>query len=88
MATVWIPAPMRDLTGDRETVVVSGATVRVIIDELNHLYPGIRERLCLGDTIRPGIAVFVNTELARLGLLEPIPADAEVHFLPAIAGGS
>jgi molybdopterin synthase sulfur carrier subunit len=87
MATVWIPAPMRDLTVDRETVVVAGATVRDIIEELNHLYPGIRERLCHGETIRPGIAVFVNTELARLGLLEPVQPNAEVHFLPAIAGG-
>jgi molybdopterin synthase sulfur carrier subunit len=87
MATVWIPAPMRDLTGDRETVVVPGATVREVIDELNRLHPGIRERLCQGDVLRSGIAVFVNTELARLALLEPVSPDAEVHFLPAIAGG-
>ncbi len=78
---------MRDLTGDRETIVVPGATVRDVIDELNRLYPGIRERLCSGDSLRSGIAVFVNTELARLGLLEPVPPVAEVHFLPAIAGG-
>ena len=30
---------------------------------------------------------FVDNEVARLGLLQPVGPDSEVHFLPAIAGG-
>jgi molybdopterin converting factor small subunit len=87
MARVWIPPLLRDLTGDHETVTVPGSRVRGIIDELDQLYPGMRDRLCQGDDLRPGIAVVVDTQLARLGLSEPVGVESEVHFLPAIAGG-
>ncbi len=87
MATVWIPSLLRDLTGGRETVTVPGASVRQVIDELDRLHPGVRDRLCDGDALRPGLAVIVDSEVARLGLLQPVGPDSEVHFLPAIAGG-
>jgi hypothetical protein len=29
----------------------------------------------------------VDGEVARLGLLQPVRADSEVHFLPALGGG-
>ena len=38
-------------------------------------------------TIRPGMAVIVDTEVARLGLFQPVSEQSEVHFLPAIGGG-
>ena len=84
---VWIPALLRDLTQGRETVQVEGATVRQVIDALERLYPGARDRLCDGDQLRPGIAVFVDAQLAQLGLLQPVGNGREVHFVPAIAGG-
>ena len=85
--TVWIPSLLRDLTGGRETVRVDGQTVRQVIAALDRLYPGIRQRLCDGDTLRPGIAVAVDTQVAPLGLLQPVRAGGEVHFLPAVSGG-
>jgi molybdopterin synthase sulfur carrier subunit len=87
MARVWIPPLLRDLTGGQETVTVPGLRVRHIVEELDRLYPGMRDRLCIRDEIRPGIAVVVDTQVARLGLSEPVEAGSEVHFLPAIAGG-
>jgi molybdopterin synthase sulfur carrier subunit len=87
MAVVWIPSLLRDLTGGQETVTVPGATVRQIVDELDHLYPGIKDRLCDANGLRPGIAVAVGTQIARLGLREPVAEDSEVHFLPAVSGG-
>jgi molybdopterin synthase sulfur carrier subunit len=84
---VWIPAPLRDLTGGAETVRVGGTTVRGVIRALDRLYPGAWDRLCAGDTLRPGLAVAVGTEVAPLGLLQPVPAGSEVHFLPAVSGG-
>ncbi len=88
MARVWIPPLLQALTGNQETVTVPGVTVRQIIDELDRLHPGVRGRLCDGDALRPGLAVIVDHEVARLGLLQPVGPDSEVHFLPAIAGGS
>jgi len=87
MARVWIPSLLRDLTGGLETITVPGASVRQVIDELDRLQPGVRGRLCDGDALRAGLAVVVDHEVGRLGLLQPVGPDSEVHFLPAIAGG-
>jgi molybdopterin synthase sulfur carrier subunit len=84
---VWIPPPLRELTGGRETVQAEGATVRAVIDSLDRTYPGMRDRLCEGGGLRPGISVVVGAEVAPLGLLQPVPPGGEVHFLPAISGG-
>lgn len=88
MAVVWIPPLLRDLTGGQETVTVAGATVRQIVEALDQRFPGIKARVCDNDGMRPGIAVAVDTQVARLGLLQPVGENSEVHFLPAIAGGS
>ena len=78
---------MRDLTAGQAIVTVPGASVGQIIAELDCLYPGIQARLRDADRLRPGLAVVVDTEVARLGLLQPVGPDSEVHFLPAIGGG-
>jgi molybdopterin synthase sulfur carrier subunit len=87
MATVWIPSLLRDLTGGRETVTVAGATVRQLIAQLDMLYPGLESRLTDGDALHPGIAAVVDSEVAVLGLLQPVDPYSEVHFLPALSGG-
>jgi molybdopterin synthase sulfur carrier subunit len=88
MATVWIPALLRGLTHERESLQVPGTSVRQIIDNLEGLYPGIKDRLVLGDRLRPGIAVAIDSQLAQGGLAEPVPENCEVHFVPAISGGA
>jgi molybdopterin synthase sulfur carrier subunit len=87
MPVVYIPSLLRSLTGGRDTVTVAGATVGQVIDNLDQLFPGIKERLCEGDRLRSGIAAAVDTQIARLGILEPVGESSEVHFLPAIGGG-
>ena len=88
MPTVWIPSLLRDLTHGQETVIVPGATVGQIIEGLEQACPGIKARLCdeVGG-IRPGMSVIVDTEVTRLGVLQPVKETSEVHFLPAIGGG-
>ncbi len=87
MPLVWIPAPLRPLTGGQEKVRVPGATVGAAIDELERLHPGIKARLCDAQGLRPGIAVAIDTDLAGRGLLQPVGDNSEVHFLPALSGG-
>ncbi len=87
MATVWIPTPLRSVTGGQQTVTVPGTRVGQLIDELERIFPGIKDRLCHADGLRPSIAVVVDGEVARLGLLQPVGPASEVHFLPALSGG-
>jgi len=87
MPIAWIPPHVRDLTGSLDRIQTGGATIAQAVDELNKMYPGLRDRLCDGDRLKPGWAVVVNTEVARLGLLTPLGPEDEVHFVPAIGGG-
>jgi sulfur-carrier protein len=87
MAIVWIPSLLRSLTGGQETVSVAGSSVGEVIDGLDRLFPGVKARLCDGNRLRPGIAAAVDTQVARLGVDEPVGESSEVHFLPAIGGG-
>ena len=87
MPVVWIPSLMRNLTGGKETVRVTANTIGKVIEELERLYPGIKSRLCDGEGLRPGIAVAVETQISRLGFLQPVHENSEVHFLPAVSGG-
>lgn len=78
---------MRKFTGGEENIALPGATVREVIDNLESRYPGIKERLCEEDRLKPGIAIYINGLLSRGSILERVDPDAEIHFLPAIGGG-
>ena len=87
MARVFIPAQLRPLTGGHHQVEVDGATVRQIIDELERRFPGIRDRLCDADELKPTLSVAVDGHVSSVGLLQKVRPESEVHFLPAIGGG-
>jgi molybdopterin synthase sulfur carrier subunit len=87
MVTVFIPPLLRDAAEGLDQIEVSAATVRQVVAALEARFPGIRDRLCAGDGLRPGLAVAVNGTVSSVGLLQKIPEGAEVHFLPAIGGG-
>lgn len=87
MTTVFIPAPMRDLSGGEAQVEVSASTLREVIDRLEEKFPGIRERLCNGDALRESIQAAVDGSMMQRRLSTSVSATGEVHFLPAIGGG-
>lgn len=87
MATVWIPPLLRDLTDGQTKIHVAGETVREVIEQLEQDFPGITERLCQDERLKPGIAVVVDSEVSNRGLRQRLTATSEIHFLPAISGG-
>jgi len=87
VAIVWIPAPLRGMTGGQERIEVAAPTPREAIDALDLLFPGIRDRLLANGTLRPGLALAINSQVTRTGLDLPLGEASEVHFLPAIGGG-
>lgn len=87
MPTVVIPPLMRKLTNGEGNIMLPGTTIREVINNLDDRYPGMKERLCEENRLKPGIAVYINGLLTRGSLLERVDTDAEIHFLPAIGGG-
>lgn len=88
--TVKIPTPLRALTGDQESVSGEGATLAKLVDHLEGLYPGVRDRLCEeSGELRRFVNVYVNGEDVRfLGGLDTSLGDGdEVSIVPAVAGG-
>jgi molybdopterin converting factor small subunit len=85
--TVRLPGPLVDLfPGSPRRVDVQAATVGQVIEQLNRLWPGMRDRLC--DTtpaIRRHINIFIDGEKASLETR--IPPGTEVFILTAISGG-
>ena len=88
MATVYIPSLMQNLTKGEHKVEVPGSTVRQIVESLEKAYPGMKERLVDSNRIKPNISVAVDGEVTPLGMLEKVEENSEVHFLPAIGGGT
>jgi sulfur-carrier protein len=87
VAVVWIPSLLQSLTDGEEKVVVSGATVGQIIDNLEARFPGLKERLVQGREIRPHIAVAIDGDVSPEGLEQDVQESSEIHFIPALSGG-
>jgi molybdopterin synthase sulfur carrier subunit len=87
MPVVYIPAMLRDLANGESSVEVEGATVRQVIDNLEQVCPGIRERLVDQDRLRSNISVAIDDEITPLGLRGRVSPSSEVHFIVAIKGG-
>ncbi|GIT70094.1 MAG: hypothetical protein Ct9H300mP27_11980 [Chloroflexota bacterium] len=47
----------------------------------------MKDRLIESGQIRSNLAVAIDGEVARMGLLEKIGEAREIHFVPAIGGG-
>ena len=88
MPIVFIPTMLLPLSGGVKQVKIDAANLRQVIDGLESLYPGLKTRLLEEGQIRPNLAVAIDGEVARLGLLEKVGEQSEVHFVPAIGGGA
>ena len=88
MATVFIPTMLQAMTGGVKQVEVAAENVRQVVDGLDELFPGMRDRLGVEGSIRPNLAIAIDGEVARMGLLEKVGDRSEVHFVPAIGGGA
>jgi sulfur-carrier protein len=87
MATVYIPALLRKLTNGKDRTTATGATLRELINDLERQFPGFRDRVVEQGDLAGSIAVSIDGEVITGGLSEPVPANSEIHFVPAIAGG-
>ena len=87
MATVYIPTMLLPVTSGVKQVQVEASNVRQLINGLEEQFPGIKDRLVEDNEVRSNLAVSIDGEIARMGLLERVRENSEVHFVPAISGG-
>jgi sulfur-carrier protein len=78
---------MRNLTGGRDRVTVSGKNLREAISDLDRQFPGIATQLLDDGDIKASIAVSIDGEIGTTGVLEKLRDNSEIHFMPQIAGG-
>ena len=88
LLTVFVPTMLQTMTNGVKQIDMEANNVRQVIDRLETLYPGIKDRLVESGQIRSNLAVAIDGEVARMGLLEKIGEAREIHFVPAIGGGS
>ena len=75
------------VTGGVKQTQVEARNVRQLINALDAQFPGIKDRLIEDNQVRSNLAVSIDGEVARMGLLERVGENSEVHFVPAISGG-
>ena len=87
MAKIFIPTMLQSLTAGTKQVDLEARNVRQVIEQLDEMYPGIKERLVEDGEIRPNLAIAIDGDVAIMGMLEKVGENSEVHFVPAIGGG-
>ena len=87
MAQIWIPTLLRDLTNGVDRINVDGHTVSECVENLDVLYPGMRQRLYIGDELNPTLNIAIDGKVNRRRLKAKINSENAIHFIPAIAGG-
>ena len=83
MARVFFASGLRDRVGGAESADVPARDVRELMAALEARFPGFAKQL------GSGIAIAIDGEILprEEALLEQLPPNAEVHFLPQIGGG-
>ncbi len=81
MARVHFTASTKEYTGGEEEIELEAKNVMQLFRKLGEQYPA------LGPLLEDNFAVIIDGDIFQDALLEPIPANAEVHLMPKIEGG-
>ena len=88
--TVRIPTPLRAVAKGNANVQAKGDTIGDVIGDLEHQFPGLRERLVdEAGELRRFVNIYVNQEDIRFldNQATRLKDGDEVAIVPAIAGG-
>lgn len=87
---VRLPGSLRDAVGGNTKVSAQGTTLDEVFADIDRHHPGFRSLVVDDDgRIKTYVNVYIGEDDARTrgGLTAPVPADAEVMVIPAMAGG-
>lgn len=89
--TVRVPTTLRTLTAGASEVSVDGTTVVEVLDHLESVHPGFKDRLLDVDgTLRRFVNLYVADDDIRFrdGLDTPVADGDTLSIIPAVAGGA
>lgn len=87
---VRVPTPLRKLTNGADEINAQGNNVRALVEDLEHNFPGIKERICdESGKIRRFVNIYVNGDDIRFlqNLETSLKEGDSISIVPAIAGG-
>jgi molybdopterin synthase sulfur carrier subunit len=86
---VRIPTTFRTLTAGQSEVEVEGSTIGEVVDALEAVHPGFKERMVDENGLRRFVNVYLADDDVRFldGLDTKVPDGETVAILPAVAGG-
>ncbi len=87
MPTVHIPPQLRELTGGKSSVRVTGKNMRQIVVALEKSFPGMAARLQDGDRFVSGLTASIDGVITNRGMLAAVKPDSEIHLHPVLGGG-
>jgi molybdopterin synthase sulfur carrier subunit len=88
--TVRVPTTLRTLTGGASEVEVEGDTVAAVLENLESVHPGFKDRLLDADgSLRRFVNLYVADDDVRFreGLDTAVSDGDTVSIIPAVAGG-
>lgn len=87
---VRVPTPLRRFTAGIDEVPADGASIRLVLEDLERRHPGMRDRL-LDDKgeIRRFVNIYLNGDDIRFldSLNSKVKDGDDISIVPAIAGG-
>ena len=90
MATLVVPASLRNCCDGNREVAAEGATLGAVLDDLATRLPVLERRLRdESGELRPHVLFFVDGTMVRghAGLETPVREETEVYIAPAVSGG-
>src|SRR6202050_2867645 len=91
MAKILIPTPLRQFTGEQDSVTVTGDTVGSALTNLTAQFPDLRKQIFNDEgKLRSFVNVYLNDEDIRyLSKSDtPVKDGDTISLVPSIAGGS
>jgi hypothetical protein len=80
MATVHLPSSLTLYTGGVEEVTIEAVRVRELLRDLSGRFPELTDHI-------HAMAVAIDGQIYNDAEYQPLAPDAEVHFVPRMAGG-
>ncbi len=88
MPTLHIPAVLSHLSNDEKEIIIEGNNLRAIFRNISAIYPDLVERIIQDDSLRPDIAIAIDSTILEDGnLIQPIADNAQIYLVPPIGGG-